>query len=108
VKQLIPIGSTLPFEGTFNLTIHSSELNYLIPIYLGERYMARDNFKLIELNMALQKTESPKHKISLKITIDKDFGSIVVKAIDYKFPRIDTVHKAKFEMPSDEIIKRHI
>ena len=70
--------------------------------------MARDNFKLIELNMALQKTESPKHKISLKITIDKDFGSIVVKAIDYKFPRIDTVHKAKFEMPSDEIIKRHI
>jgi len=70
--------------------------------------MARDNFKLIELKMALQKSDTPKRKISLKFTIDKDFGSIEVKAIDYKYPKIDTVHKAKFEMPSNEIINRHI
>ena len=65
------MGTVLPFEGKFNHTFKTTEESYRIPIYLGERYMGRDNFKLIDFKMAVQNHSNPNRKISLKFRINK-------------------------------------
>ena len=70
--------------------------------------MAKDNFKLIDFKMPVIPHKNANRKLVLTFKINKEFSNIEIKAIDTKFPTIDTTNVVKFEMPNDKIINRHI